>query len=201
MLDSPRAFSSEAATGSRQENASNQESGAPFRFNRNGKGSRVRLLPVLGLLLAGYLLISPRAAGAQSIDRDSKWTVIDVTSAINRAIEASKGGVELREKVVRRFSECSLMYGALLRLASNAEAKKNYYLAQESTLEVQAAIAQPLPLEREREIEDAAKKSVAKMLDELKKHDQKELAPFLRNCKSLNDLKEIDNALRKLSVQ
>ena len=28
-------------TGSRQENASNQESRAPFRFYRNGKGSRV----------------------------------------------------------------------------------------------------------------------------------------------------------------
>src|SRR5450631_1324137 len=34
-----RAFSSEVETGSRQENASNQESGAPFRFYRNGKGS------------------------------------------------------------------------------------------------------------------------------------------------------------------
>jgi len=33
------AFSSEVETGSRQENASNQESRAPFRFHRNGKGS------------------------------------------------------------------------------------------------------------------------------------------------------------------
>jgi hypothetical protein len=32
----PGAFSSEVVTGSRQENASNQESGAPFRFHRNG---------------------------------------------------------------------------------------------------------------------------------------------------------------------
>jgi hypothetical protein len=32
----PRAFSSEVDTGSREENASNQESRAPFRFNRNG---------------------------------------------------------------------------------------------------------------------------------------------------------------------
>ncbi|THD52328.1 MAG: hypothetical protein E8A46_13500 [Bradyrhizobium sp.] len=31
-----KTFSSEVETGSRQENASNQESGAPFRFNRNG---------------------------------------------------------------------------------------------------------------------------------------------------------------------
>ena len=34
-----KAFSSEVDTGSRQENASNQKSRAPFRFNRNGKGS------------------------------------------------------------------------------------------------------------------------------------------------------------------
>jgi peptidoglycan-N-acetylglucosamine deacetylase len=36
-----RAFSSEVDTGSREENASKQESRAPFRFYRNGKGSRV----------------------------------------------------------------------------------------------------------------------------------------------------------------
>src|SRR6266481_129305 len=34
-----KAFSSEVDTGSHQENASNQEARAPFRFNRNGKGS------------------------------------------------------------------------------------------------------------------------------------------------------------------
>jgi dienelactone hydrolase len=36
---SPRAFSSEVDTGSREENASKQKGRAPFRFNRNGKGS------------------------------------------------------------------------------------------------------------------------------------------------------------------
>jgi hypothetical protein len=39
------AFSSEVETGSRQENASNQESRAPFRFDRNGKGSSHALSP------------------------------------------------------------------------------------------------------------------------------------------------------------
>ncbi|QOZ14513.1 hypothetical protein XI02_05270 [Bradyrhizobium sp. CCBAU 21365] len=34
-----RAFSSEVAPGSREENTSKQESRAPFRFYRNGKGS------------------------------------------------------------------------------------------------------------------------------------------------------------------
>jgi hypothetical protein len=35
-----RAFSSEVDTGSREENASNEEVEPPFRFYRNGKGSR-----------------------------------------------------------------------------------------------------------------------------------------------------------------
>jgi 2-dehydro-3-deoxy-D-gluconate 5-dehydrogenase len=39
VADLTKAFSSEVEAGSRQENASNQESRAPFRFNRNGKGS------------------------------------------------------------------------------------------------------------------------------------------------------------------
>src|SRR5258706_10927399 len=42
-----RAFSSEVETGSRQENASNQESRAPFRFYRNGKGRPARTRPTL----------------------------------------------------------------------------------------------------------------------------------------------------------
>jgi hypothetical protein len=165
---------------------------------------KVSTLPFLGLILA--LLISPplvyaQTSSAQPTGGDSTWTVVDVTSAINRAIEESKEGVELREKVVRRFSECSLMYGALFKLASNTEAKKNYFQAQESTLEVQSMIAQPLQSERYREIEAVAQKSVAKMLDALKRHSEKELVPFLKTCKSLNELKEIKNALRELSLE
>src|SRR6202158_3113332 len=89
---------------------------------------RVILLLVFGVISA--LPISPRLAYAQSAGRDSTWTVLDVTAAINSAIEESKEGVELREKVVRRFSECSLMYGGLSTLVSHAEARKNYVQAQ-----------------------------------------------------------------------
>jgi hypothetical protein len=159
---------------------------------------RVSLLPIFGLILAA--LISPRFAYAQLTD-DDRWAVIDVTSALSRAIEESKGDVELREKVVRRLSECSLMYGALFKLASKTEAKKSYFQAQLSTLEVESTIAQPLPSERYNQVIDAAKKSVAKMSDDLKQHREKELVPFLKSCKSLNDLKEIKNALRELSLQ
>ncbi|MBS0530482.1 MAG: DUF4384 domain-containing protein [Proteobacteria bacterium] len=47
----PGAFSSEVDTGSRQESASKQESGTPFRFYRNGNGSRIIATIVLALAL------------------------------------------------------------------------------------------------------------------------------------------------------
>jgi len=161
--------------------------------------SRVILLLVFGVLSA--LLISPRFAYTQSTGGDSTWAVLDVTAAINSAIEESKEGVELREKVVHRFSECSLMYGGLSTLASNAEAKRNYAQAQTATMEVESTIAKPLQTEKRLEIEEAARKSVAMMLRAMNVQGDKEVGPLLRNCKALNDLKEIKNALRKLSLQ
>ena len=161
--------------------------------------ARVILLLVFGAIAA--LPISPRLAYAQSTERDSTWAVLDVTAAINSAIEESKEGVELREKVVRRFSECSLMYGGLSTLASNAEAKKNYVQAQLATMEVELTIAKPLQPEKRLEIEEAARKSVALMLRAIKAQGNKEVGPLLRNCKALNDLKEIKNALRELPPQ
>ena len=160
---------------------------------------KVILLLAFGVVSA--LPISPRFAYAQSTGGDSTWTVLDVTAAINGAIEESKEGVELREKVVLRFSECSLMYGGLSTLASNAEAKKNYVQAQTATMEIESAIAKPLQSEKRLELEGAARRSVAMMLRAMKAQGDKEVGPLLRNCKALNDLKEIKNALRELSPQ
>ncbi|OYU63284.1 MAG: hypothetical protein CFE30_06165 [Bradyrhizobium sp. PARBB1] len=57
-LPATKAFSSEVDTGSREENASKQESRAPFRFNRNGIGSRFfEAIPA-----QKWLPISPREA-------------------------------------------------------------------------------------------------------------------------------------------
>jgi hypothetical protein len=170
---------------------------------------RVILLLVFGLLSA--FMISPRFADAQSkrVDstwtlpprRDSTWTVLDVTAAINNAIEQSNEGVGLREKIVHRFSECSLMYGGLSTLASDTEAKKNYVQAQRATMEVEWAIAKPLQNEKRLEIEEDARKSVALILRTVKGQGTKEVSPLLKNCKALNDLNEMKNALRELSAQ
>jgi hypothetical protein len=159
----------------------------------------VILLLVFGVVSA--LPISPRLAYAQSTGKDSTWAVLDVTAAINSAIEESKGGVELREKAVRRFSECSLMYGGLSTLASDAEAKKSYVQAQTATMAIESTIAKPLQSQKRLEIEEAARKSVAMTLRAIKVQGNKEVGPLLRSCKALNDLKEIKNALRELSLQ
>ena len=157
------------------------------------------LLLVFGAISA--LPISSRLAYAQSTGRDSTWAVLDVTAAINSAIEESKEGVELREKIVRRFSECSLMYGGLSTLTSNAEAKKNYVQSQIATMEVESTIAKPLQSGKRLELEEEARKSVAVMLRAINVQGDKEVGPLLKNCKALNDLKEIKNALRELSPQ
>jgi len=162
---------------------------------------RIRLLPVFGLLLAGSLLISPGLAHAQVAEGENKWTLLDITAAINTAIGEGKEGVELREKVVRRFAECSLMYGGLATLASNAEAKKNYVQAQLATMEIEARISGPLQSEKRLGIEETARSSVATMLRALKAQGDKEVGPLLKSCKSFNDVKEVNNALQELSRQ
>jgi hypothetical protein len=158
---------------------------------------RVILLLVFGMLLA--LPISPRLAHAQT--GDTTWATLDITAAINSAIDESKEGAELREKAVRRFSECSLMYGGLSTLASNADAKKSYVQAQIATMEIEGAISKPLQNDRRLEIEQGAQRTVALMLRALKAQGDKdkEVAPLLRSCKALNDLREIRSALRELS--
>ncbi len=160
---------------------------------------RVILLLIVGALSA--LLVSPRLAHAQAVRGDTTWAALDITAALNNAIEQSNEGVELREMLVRRFSECSLMYGGLSTLTSNVEARKSYIQAQEATMEVEAAIAKPLKSEKRLELEESARRSVALMLRTVKAQGDKEVGPLLKNCKALNDLNEIKTGLRELPRQ
>jgi hypothetical protein len=157
---------------------------------------RMILLLVFGVLSA--LPIAPRLAYTQAAGGDSTWAALDVTTAINRVIEESGENAELRERAVRRFSECSLVYGGLSTLTSNAEAKKNYVQAQLATMEVESAIAKPLQSEKRLELENAARTTVALMLRTVKGQGDKEVRPLLKSCKSLNDLKELKKALQEL---
>lgn len=160
---------------------------------------RVILLLVVGAL--SVLSISPRPVHAQPVRGETTWATLDITAALNNAIEESGEGVALREKLVRRFSECSLMYGGLSTLTSNADARKSYIKAQEATMEVESAIGKPLPSAKRLELEESARRSVALMLRTVKAQGDKEVSPLLKNCKALNDLSEIKTGLRELPSQ
>src|ERR1700723_3652757 len=161
---------------------------------------RVRLLPVLGLLLAGCWLL-PRLAHAQFPEGESKWAGIGVINAINGAMDESQEG-DVSEKLVHRFAECSLTYGGLSTRTSNPEAKKSYVQAQLATMEIESTIAKPLQNDKRLELEQDALKSVGVRLRALKvQNDNKEASAFLKSCKSLNDVREINNAVREISRQ
>jgi hypothetical protein len=84
-----KAFSSEVEAGSREENASNKESGAPFRFNRNGKGSRPGRPKSLATVIAVATLLAAAPAlaivggGAPSEDGVGRAVVTIVGSRGN----------------------------------------------------------------------------------------------------------------------
>jgi hypothetical protein len=159
---------------------------------------RLTVLLVFGV---SVLLISPHSAYAQSTGGDTTWAALDVTAAINNAIEERKDVVDLREKAVRRFSECSLLYGGLATLTTNADVKKNYVTAQLATMEIESTIAKPLQSEKRIELEETARKTVALLLRTVKAQGDKEVGPLVKKCKAINDLKEIKNAVQELSSQ
>ncbi|TFV44047.1 hypothetical protein E4K65_29420 [Bradyrhizobium niftali] len=59
-----RAFSSEVETGSRQENASKQESGAAFRYHRNGNGSSDESASLRSFSTASWRITTLRSSAA-----------------------------------------------------------------------------------------------------------------------------------------
>ena len=164
-------------------------SAQPSAGNKPAPGTK----PAAGAPAATGLPDNPRA--------DNAFAVMDITNALNREIEESPQGTALREKLVRRISECSLMYGGLSTLTTNAETKKSFIKAQVATMDVEGNIARPLSNEKRLELENAARATVATKLRTTKAEGNKEVLPLLKNCKALNDLGEIKNGLRELSAE
>jgi hypothetical protein len=160
-----------------------------------------RLTVLLVFSALSVALILPGSVHAQSTSKDTTWAALDVTGAINSAIDENKQTADLREKVVRRFAECSLLYGGLSTLTSNADVKKNYIEAQLATMEIESTIAKPLQSEKRIELEETARKTVALLLRTVKAQGDKEVGPLVKKCKAINDLKEIKSAVQELSSQ
>ena len=156
---------------------------------------------VIFRLAFGVLAILPQVAIAQSPSKDSRdntWAVLDVVATINSAIDESSDGPVLRERTVRRLAECALAYGGLSTLTSNADAKKNYVQAQLATSDVEALIGKPLEKAVRLGLEETAQKSVALLLRGVKSQGDKQIGPLIKNCRALNNVTEIKNALQEL---
>jgi len=109
----PRAFSSEMDTGSRQENASNQESRAPFRFHRNGKGSSGRALATLQHA-ADHIMKLPEAE-----QHEARWQ-----TAVEHLIHAAEtGGGWL---MFARIAMMRALYRIKSRLAREKRARERF---------------------------------------------------------------------------
>jgi indoleacetamide hydrolase len=132
-----RAFSSEVEPGSRQENASNRGSRAPFRFYRNGTGSSPSRRDVLASSIAlaagaaalpslGYVSsamadsTSPSAAEIVAAIRDKKMTA---TAAVRAALERAEQSRDLNAFIILNKN------GALAAAAQIDEGENNGALA------------------------------------------------------------------------
>jgi Family of unknown function (DUF6152) len=78
---SPKAFSSEVDTGSREENAPNKEVELPFRFNRNGKGSRIAFL--IACLTLGFAGMAAAHHSNAAYDLEHPQTVQGTVKTVN----------------------------------------------------------------------------------------------------------------------
>src|SRR6202140_5353518 len=97
-----KAFSSEVGTGSREKNASNQESRAPFRFNRNGKGSRAPLARRIARRACAFAIalaaIAAGDAGAQSAVTGVPNAMQGFSQKRDQPIQIDAATLEMRDK-------------------------------------------------------------------------------------------------------
>ena len=124
------AFSSEVETGSRQENASKQESRAPFRFHRNGKGL-ARAIPVAQLgerrrdELVQFLvgLVLPRLRGAKGLEIRSRRIVLK--QHVSGQASAGRSSHVIPRNTRYKFSgagEADLVFRSRRKFAGNKSA-------------------------------------------------------------------------------
>src|SRR6266536_1920544 len=86
FMRTTRAFSSEVDTGSRKENASKQKDRAPFRFHRNGKGSRSHLVSASLVVLAAFAVAPAWAADVNVTSAVDAVTVYPDGASVTRVI-------------------------------------------------------------------------------------------------------------------
>jgi hypothetical protein len=149
------------------------------------------------LLVVGVFHFIGAAAGAQLTPEEKQRVVATLTSEINRTIQKYQSVPEIRDKVVRRVSECAFLFKTLGGASPDPELKKSLADASDVSLEVMVLLAAAMPMDRYKAIVNGAHDFIIQMS---KRQDRKELSLLLRNCKSFNELREIDQAVQELTL-
>jgi hypothetical protein len=157
------------------------------------------LRPIVAALLTVVVvsLFMAAAVAAQLTPQEKQRVIATLTSEINRAIQKYPSVPEIRDKVVRRVSECAFLFKTLEGASPEPEFKKSLADASDVSREVMVLLAAAMPLDRYKAIVNGAHDSIIQMS---KRQDRKELSLLLRNCKSFNELHEIDQAVQELTL-
>jgi hypothetical protein len=118
-----------------------------------------------------------------------------LATSIKTAIAKHSQVPGIRQKVLTRVIQCSLIYGVLLEHVSEIEAKNALADASEVTRQVFLQLVEGMPMEDFERIVDAAGQLVVKM----DWNDKKQKVLLLRNCKSFNETSEVDDAVSELT--
>ena len=154
--------------------------------------------PIIFILVSiCVFLFGASDASAELTKQEIQRIAPKLSAAINRVIEKHQGGIELREKAIRRLSECSTITGIMSKQKGDAETNARLWSFANLYLEVSVLLASEISLDRYKQIVDVAHDTVMKMPE---RNDKKELFLLLKNCKSFTDPEEIENALMELTL-
>ncbi len=138
-------------------------------------------------------MVPNRWAHAQTINRHEIATML--SSKIMRSLRKHHGGASLQAKVIRRMAECALLYGVLSRQAPDENAQQGAALISKLSKDILFQISAGVSMDEFKKLSKEAHDLVIGMS---KPQNKRSLHGLLRNCQSLINIDEIDEAVEGL---
>lgn len=146
------------------------------------------------ILAIACLILFMSFSGANAQNNQNRST--ELATEINRAVQKRATSPDLKDKVIRRISECAFIYGTLSKVGPDTETKQKLSEAADISLDVMVLVAKDISMDRYKLIVNSAKNSIVQLM---KRQEKKELASLLRSCKSFSAVKDIDDGVVELT--
>jgi len=153
-------------------------------------------LDILGLISISLFLIVATPSKADLSKQEKHEAATALAAEINRAISRHQTPMDLRDRVMHRVSECNFVHNLASRNASDLDTRRRSADVHDISLEVLILLFSGINMDRYKAIVDSSGDSVVQIF---KRQDEKQLRLLLRNCRSLNDMKEIEDAVQELT--